>query len=74
MMHDVKALESQLKQILYGCVEHVQATKAALYLSAGHNLNEKQFELITSYSFNDAARKLVNATDDLVDRLAVKRG
>ncbi len=73
MIHEVKALEGQLKQILYGCVEHVQATKAALYLSASHDLNEKRFELVTSYSFSDATRRLVNATDDLVDRLAVKR-
>jgi len=73
VIHEVKGLESQLKQILYGCVEHVQATKAALYLSASDNLNEKRFELVTSYSFNDASRKLVSATDDLVDRLAVKR-
>src|SRR5438128_6682940 len=73
MLHQLKALEPQLKQILYGCVEHVQATKAALYLSATDNLNEKRFELVTSYSFNDASRKLLSATDDLVDRLAVKR-
>ena|SRR5438105_1551202 len=73
MINEVKALEAQLKQILYGCVEHVQATKAALYLSATFDLNEKRYELVTSYAFNDAGRKLLNATDDLVDRLAVKR-
>ena len=33
MLAEIKALEPQLKQIVYGCVEHVQATKAALYLS-----------------------------------------
>jgi hypothetical protein len=73
MVQDVKGHESHLKQILYGCVEHVQATKAALYLSASENVNEKRFELVTSYSFNDASRKLLSASDDLVDRLAVKR-
>ncbi len=73
MIREVKALEPQLKQILYGCVEFVQATKAALYLAASHDLNEKRYELVTSYSFNDAGRKLVDAADDLVDRLAVKR-
>src|SRR5438132_13349096 len=73
MLDEIKALEAQLKQILYGCVEHVQATKAALYLSASGDLNEKRFELVTSYAFNDASRKTLNATDDLVDRLAVKR-
>jgi hypothetical protein len=73
MIYEIKALQDQLKQILYGCVEHVQATRAALYLSASGDLNEKRFELVTSYAFNDASRKTLNATDDLVDRLAVKR-
>src|ERR1700737_498895 len=73
MIHEVKALQDQLKQLLYGCVEHVQATRAALYLSATHDLSEKRYELVTSYAFNDASRKTLNATDDLVDRLAVKR-
>jgi len=70
---ELKVLEPQLKQILYGCVEHVQATKAALYLSATHDLNQKTFELVTHYQYNPADRKTVTAHDDLVDRLAVKR-
>ena len=73
MLNEIRAIEPQLKQILYGCVEHVQATKAALYLSATKDLAEKKFELVTSYQFNDAARKLLSSNDDLVDRLAVKR-
>ena len=73
MLPEVKALEPQLKQILYGCVEHVQATKAGLYLSATADLNEKTFELVTSYQFNDAGRKVIKANDDVVDRIAVKR-
>ncbi|MGN6186813.1 MAG: HD domain-containing phosphohydrolase [Thermoanaerobaculia bacterium] len=73
MLPDVKKLEAQLKQILYGCVEHVQATKAALYLSATGNLNDKTYEVVTSYQYNVAERKVVNANDDLVDRLTVKR-
>jgi hypothetical protein len=73
MLPEVKALEPQLKQILYGCVEHVQATKAGLYLSATLDLNEKTFELVTSYQFNDAGRKVIKANDDVVDRIAVKR-
>src|SRR4029434_132723 len=73
LLPEVKAIEPQLKQILYGCVEHVQATKAALYLSTSHDLNEKKYELVTSYQYNPADRKVVNANDDLVDRLAVKR-
>ncbi len=73
MLSEIKSLEPQLKQILYGCVEHVQATKAALYLSASENLNDKSYELVTQYRFVDEQRKLVKASDDLVDRLAVKR-
>ena len=73
MIEEVRTLEPQLKQILYGCVEHVQATKAALYLSASHDLNDKRYELVTSYQYNAADRKSVSANDDLVDRLVVKR-
>lgn len=73
MLDEVKALENAFKQILYSCVEHVRATKAALYLSASHDLNEKKYELVTSYQYNPANRKVVTANDDLVDRLAVKR-
>jgi response regulator RpfG family c-di-GMP phosphodiesterase len=73
MLTEVKAIEPTLKQILYGCVEHVQATKAALFISASHDLNEKIYELVTSYQYNDSTRRIVKGTDDLVDRLAVKR-
>lgn len=73
MLPELKSIEASLKQILYGCVEHVQATKAALYLSVSHDLGEKQYELVTSYQYNPAGRKVVTANDDLVDRLAVKR-
>ena len=73
MLVEVKSIEPQLKQILYGCVEHVQATKAALYLSASRDLNEKKYELVTSYQYNVGDRKVVTANDDLVDRLTVKR-
>ncbi|HEX6096844.1 MAG TPA: HD domain-containing phosphohydrolase [Thermoanaerobaculia bacterium] len=73
MLLEIKSIEAQLKQILYGCVEHVQATKAALYLSASRDLNEKKYELVTSYQYNAGDRKIVTANDDLVDRLSVKR-
>lgn len=73
MLPELKSIEPQLKQILYGCVEHVQATKAALYLAVSHDLNDKRYELVTSYQYNPADRKVVNANDDLVDRLSVKR-
>lgn len=73
MLDDVRLLEAQLKQILYGAVEHVQATKAALYLSASHDLNEKTYELVTGYGFNDPGRRIVKGSDDLIDRMIVKR-
>ncbi len=73
MIPELKEIEPRLKQILYGCVEHVQATKAALYLSASHDLNQKTYELVTHYQYNPADRKVVTANDDLVDRLHVKR-
>src|SRR5713226_2897132 len=73
MLDEIKTLEPQLKQIVYGCVEHVQATKAALYLSASHDLNDKTYVMITGYQFNDPLRKTLKSTDDLVDRLVVKR-
>jgi HD-GYP domain-containing protein (c-di-GMP phosphodiesterase class II) len=73
MLPELKSIEASLKQILYGCVEHVHATKAALYLSCSHDLNDKKYEIVTSYQYNPADRKTVTANDDLVDRLAVKR-
>jgi hypothetical protein len=73
MIPELKTIEPQLKQILYGCVEHVQATKAALYLSSSHDLNQKTYELVTHYQYNPGDRKIVGSNDDLVDRLAVKR-
>lgn len=73
MLDEVKVLEPKFKQLLYGAVEHVQATKAALYLAATPDLNDKVYELVTAYGFNDPARRVVRANDDLVDRLVVKR-
>lgn len=73
MIKELQPLEAKLKQILYGCVEHVQATKAAMYLTASLDLNDKTYEVVTSYQFNDPARKVVKGIDDVVDRLAVKR-
>ena len=73
MIPEVKALEAQLKQILYDCVEHCHATKAALYLCSTPDLSTKTYELVTAYQFHDANRKVLKANDDLVDRLAVKR-
>jgi hypothetical protein len=74
MLPEVKAIEPALKQVLYHCLEHVQATKAALYLSASHDLNTKRYEIATSYQFTVSDRGSLGANDDLVDRLVVKRG
>jgi len=73
MLPELKAIEPRLKQILYGAVEHVQATKAALYLPATSDLTDKTYEIVTSYQFADLERRVVRASDDLVDRLTVKR-
>ena len=73
MIPEVTSIEPLLKQILYGCVEHVRATKAALYLASSHDLNDKKYEIVTSYQFNAPDRRTVTANDDMVDRLAVKR-
>lgn len=73
MIKELQPLEPKLKQILYGCVEHVQATKAALYLTASLDLNDKTYEIVASYQFQDPARRVVKGNDDVVDRLAVKR-
>ncbi len=73
MIPDLQLLEPDLKQILYSCVEHVQATKAALYLPTSYDLTEKTFEVVTSYQFSDSLRRIVKSSDDLVDRLLVKR-
>lgn len=73
MLDEIRVLEPQLKQVLYGAVEHIQATKGALYLSTSHDLNVKTYELVTSYSYNAADRKIITAKDDMIDRLAVRR-
>lgn len=73
MLDEVKVLEPKFKQLLYGAVEHVQATKAALYLAATADLNDKIYELVTAYGFNDPSRRIVRGNDDLIDRLVVKR-
>jgi hypothetical protein len=73
MLSELKAIEARLKQVLYGCVEHVQATKAALYLPSSHDLSRKIWEIATSYQYNVSDRAVVKASDDLVDRIVVKR-
>ena len=74
MLSEVKTIEPALKQVLYNCLEHLQATKAALYISTSHDLNAKQYAIATSYQYTVADRARVDANDDLVDYLLVKRG
>lgn len=73
MLDEIRKLEPQLKQILYSCLEDIQATKAALYVSASEDLNDKKFEVATSYQYNVADRRVVSASDELVDRMLVRR-
>ncbi len=63
-------LEKNLKEILYTCIEDIQATKAALYLK---NEKEDYFELVSEYGFRDQIRHAVTPDDAMVDRLIIKR-
>lgn len=69
MTSEFATLEPKLKEILYRCLEDIRATKAALYLSN----SETTYVLVTWYGFRDLERKQVDARDDLIDRLIVKR-
>jgi HD-GYP domain-containing protein (c-di-GMP phosphodiesterase class II) len=67
VLNDVRPLEPELKRALYSAYELAAATKAALYLAASY-ANER-YELITSYAFNPADRRVIDAKDPLVQRL-----
>lgn len=68
---EIEELKPRLKEILYRCLEHVRATKAALYVL---NAPASTYELVTSYGFREASlRKVVGLNDDLVDRLVTRR-
>ncbi len=62
-------IEPKLKEILYRCLEEIRATKAALYLGN----SETTYTLVTYYGFREIERRQVDARDDLIDRLIVKR-
>ncbi|MEO8216436.1 MAG: HD domain-containing phosphohydrolase [Acidobacteriota bacterium] len=66
---DLITLEPKLKEILYRCLEDIRATKAALYLANG----EAHFDLVTQYGFREVERKQIDARDDFIDRLVIKR-
>src|ERR1041385_44258 len=67
VLNEVRPLEPELKRALYSAYELAAATKAALYLAASY-ANER-YELVTSYAFNPADRRVVDAKDPLVQRL-----
>lgn len=68
MQPELEQLQPRLKEILYGCMESVRSTKAALYL-----LDEGGFVLMSSYGFSDSIRKIVTTTDPVADRLVMRR-
>jgi len=67
VLNEVRPLEPELKRALYAAYELAAATKAALFLASSY-ANER-YELVTSYAFNPADRRVVDAKDPLVQRL-----
>lgn len=62
-------LETRLKENLYRCLEEIKATKAALYL-----LDEDgAYAVATQYGFRKGLRERVQAKDEIVDTLLVRR-
>jgi len=63
--------ELRAKEILYRCMENLEATKAALYLEG----NEGAFELATSYGFGrrDSLNATIKAGDPLWDWVRRRR-
>lgn len=68
LLERAREIESDLKRALYGAVERVQATKAALYLATQHAA-ETPYELVTSYAYNPAGRVRIDHKDVIVARL-----
>jgi HD-GYP domain-containing protein (c-di-GMP phosphodiesterase class II) len=68
VLNEVRPLEPELKRALYSAYELAAATKAALYLAASY-ANER-YELVTSYAFSPADRRVVDGKDPLVQRLS----
>jgi HD-GYP domain-containing protein (c-di-GMP phosphodiesterase class II) len=67
-----RAVEPELKRVLYGCFERLKATKASLYLSVTHG-EETTYEIVTSYGFTQQARQVVDTKDPIVQRLISSR-
>lgn len=62
-------LHTRFKEILYRCLEEIQATKAALYLRQ----DDESFQVATQYGFRKGLRDRVEAKDEIVDALLMKR-
>src|SRR3954452_2170325 len=69
VLNEVRPLEPELKRALYSAYELAAATKAALYLASSY-VNER-YELVTSYAFTPADRRVIDGKDPLVQRLNV---
>jgi putative nucleotidyltransferase with HDIG domain len=66
---EIEKLEPRLKELLYGVMESIRATKAAIYLLDG----DTAYSLMTSYGFGDGLAKQLPLTHPLPDRLAMRR-
>lgn len=69
MQQEIAQLEPRLKEILYRCMEDIQATKAALYLST----EPQHFHLVTQYGFRELPSADIGAKDDVIDKLLTRR-
>lgn len=64
----LRALAPDLKRTLYGCLETIQATKAALYL-AGSNADTSTLSIVSAYGYTTADRETITERDPLMARL-----
>ncbi|HSN69267.1 MAG TPA: HD domain-containing phosphohydrolase [Thermoanaerobaculia bacterium] len=69
MQPEIAKLEPRLKEILYGVMESIRATKAAIYLLDG----DAGYSLVTSYGFGEGLPRQLPFTHPLPDRLAMRR-
>ena len=69
MQPEIAKLEPRLKEILYGVMESIRATKAAIYLLDG----DAGYALMTSYGFSDGIARVVSPANPLPDRLVMRR-
>jgi hypothetical protein len=63
------AIQPRLKEILYGCLEEIQAKRAALYLLE----EDGNFHLASQYGFRSGLREVIEPREEIVDVLSVRR-